>query len=84
MENLINFIFNTSELRVIFTAPSQLSKHFKLKDKIKELEKRPPKILERLFLFVLDVFQWKNARVSITASDVTQNIISESEPHIYR
>jgi hypothetical protein len=40
MENLINFIFNTSELRVIFTAPSQLSKNFKLKDKIKELLKQ--------------------------------------------
>ncbi len=36
------------------------------------------------FLFVLEVFQGKKARVSITDSDVTQNIISESELHIYR
>ncbi len=39
MEKLI-FFFNTSELRVIFTAISQLSKHFKLNDKIKKLEKQ--------------------------------------------
>jgi hypothetical protein len=125
---------------VIFSAPSQLSKNFKLKDKIKELEKQSPivyhircseydadyirktarifqyrmsehsssnagnkdfraqrlftslviefkrtKILERfIFYSYLKYFSEKNARVSITASDVTQNIISESEPHIYR
>ncbi len=40
MENFIIFFFNSSELRVIFTASSQLSKHLKLKDKIKELEKQ--------------------------------------------
>ena len=40
MENLINFIFNTSELRVIFTTPSRLSKNCELKDKIKEIEKQ--------------------------------------------
>ena len=53
------------------TAASQLSKNFI--------------ILERPFFYShLKYFSEKNARVSITASDVTQNIISESEPHIYR
>jgi len=109
---------------VIFTAPSHLSKHFKSKDKIRELEKQSLvvynircseydadfirktarifqyrmnehsystsmslnlKELKRdFFLFLLEVFQGKKARVSITDSDVTQNIISESELHIYR
>ena len=38
MENLNNFFFNTSELRVIFTTSSQLSKHFKLKIKLRSLK----------------------------------------------
>jgi hypothetical protein len=43
------------------------------------------KIFERLFFYsYLKYFNEKNARVAITASDVTQNIISESESHIYR
>ena len=49
------------------------------------IEFKGTKILERLFFFsYLMYFSEKNARVSITASDVTQNIISESEPHIDR
>jgi hypothetical protein len=40
VESLINSNFNTLQLRVVFMAPSQLSKHFKFKDKIKELEKQ--------------------------------------------
>jgi hypothetical protein len=49
------------------------------------IEFKGTKILGRLFFYsYLKYFSEKNARVSITASDVTQNIISESEPHIYR
>ena len=49
------------------------------------IEFKGTKVLERLFFYsYLKYFSEKNARVSITASDVTQNIISESEPHIYR
>jgi len=49
------------------------------------IEFKETEILERLFFYsYLKYFSEKNARVSIKASDVTQNILSESEPHIYR
>jgi hypothetical protein len=48
------------------------------------IEFKGTKTLERLFYSYLKYFSEKNARVSITFSDVTQNIISESEPYIYR
>ena len=109
---------------MIFTAPSHLSKHFKSKDKIRELEKQSLVVYNircseydadyirktaRIFKYrmnehsystsmslnlkelkiyffysYLKYFREKKARVSITDSDVTQNIISESELHIYR
>ena len=42
------------------------------------IEFKGTKILERLFFYsYLKYFSEQNARVSITASDVTQNIMSE-------